>query len=68
MWLPLQLAAEMTCTCFPSFTLYVSTACSDRYIKSDNNNNAHFGYVHHLNNRSFATCCPSSKQLCPLKG
>jgi len=36
-----------------SFTLYVSTACSDRYNNNNNNNNnAHFGYVHHLNNTS----------------
>jgi hypothetical protein len=31
------------------FPLHVSTACSDRY--NNNNTNAHFGYVHHLNNR-----------------
>ena len=45
MRLPLQLAAEMTCTCFPSLCMYLLLAQID-----NNNNNAHFGYVHHLNN------------------
>jgi len=46
MWLPLQLAAEITCTCFPLLCMYLLLAQID-----NNNDNAHFGYVHHLNNR-----------------
>jgi len=46
MWLPLQLAAEVTCICFPSLYMYLLLV----QIDNNNNNNAHFGYVHHLNN------------------
>ena len=46
MWLPLQLAAEMTCTCFPLLCMYLLLAQIN-----NNNINAHFGYVHHLNNK-----------------
>jgi hypothetical protein len=51
MWLPLQHAAEVTYTCFPSFYIYLLLA------RMDNNNNnvhTHFGYVHHLNNKNYA--------------
>ena len=41
-----SVAAVIAYTAF--FPLHVSTACSDRH--NNNNTNAHFGYVHHLNN------------------
>jgi hypothetical protein len=47
MWLPLQLAAEMTYTCLPPLRIYLLLAQID---DNDNNIDAHFGDVHHLNN------------------
>jgi hypothetical protein len=40
-------AAVMSCTCLPSFNMYLL------FVQIDNNNNvnAHFGYVHHMNNK-----------------
>jgi hypothetical protein len=45
-WLPLQLCCGDDVH-LSSFLQYVSTACSDR---QQQNINAHFGYVHHMNN------------------
>jgi hypothetical protein len=39
-------AAVMTCTCVLSFNMYLLLA----QIDNNNNINAHFGYVHHVNN------------------
>jgi hypothetical protein len=59
-----SVAAVIAYTAF--FPLHVSTACSDRH---NNNTNAHFGYVHHLNNiyrpkkkgKRIRTVCSSSR-------
>jgi hypothetical protein len=57
-----SVAAVIAYTAF--FPLHVSTACSDRH--NNNNTNAHFGYVHHLNNitsRQRGLIKGSTKQL-----